>query len=392
MDKYRKGAVITLGIFCLQALLVTVSEIPLIPEQQRIEYFSLKLALVLAAIPLSVGLSRNYSSPWLHTSVMLSFAAYTIQGQCYRPLYYFAFFQLSTVVAFMFAVPKRIFTPLLIAWVAIFIFVIHLKWDQYVAQMQKPVFSDIVLSITSVGLVAWLCQYYFTSDRLFREAALSRFGRIGMQSARLVHDLKGLTSAPRIYAEMLAEKLANHTDPTITEALTHLSRDLENLSAVVLEMNQMSAIKDSSPTEFTAADLISSIQTVLGKSVAHVEFEISDLVRMKANRAVFNSIFLNLILNALESFSRNQTKNPVLSLRSGKNSLIVKDNGGGFSRQTLEYFSSQRFTRREEQGSGLGLWFIQDSVGELSGRMKIYNEGCWACVEMNLPKGMVVTG
>src|SRR5262245_11322891 len=112
--------------------LVMLSEIPLIPEEMRWVFVATKAPLIAATLPLAYLLNRNITSPLLNALVGIDYVLYAIQGQVFRPLYFFSICLLPTAYAFLFPVPKRIFRTILVVGFVAYFAVLLWRWDQLV--------------------------------------------------------------------------------------------------------------------------------------------------------------------------------------------------------------------------------------------------------------------
>jgi signal transduction histidine kinase/GNAT superfamily N-acetyltransferase len=319
------------------------------------------------------------------------FMAYTIQGQWFRPMYFVAFMQLSTAYAFLFSVPKRIFRVILPLWSVLFLSAAFLKWDDFLQQRRNLAFSDFILYVIITAGIGWVIHAFFIADRVFREQALAKFGRIGLQSARLVHDLKGLTGAPKLYAGILQEKLKGMSDPTISEALVALSQDVNTISEILVEMNQMASLKGTELSSFSFEEAWSTVRLILNSRLRDIRVSYPIQLEMHSDKSVLRSVLLNLMLNSLDSFRRNRTESPEIRIEREGSSLIFSDNSGGFSAEVLKSFSKVGSAAGEAHGSGLGLWLIAEAMQALGGKLFLKNVTengqNWSRVELLFRKG-----
>jgi hypothetical protein len=227
MDRYRKAAVFSLLIFSFFTSVVLLSELPLIPESQRPLYAFVKLIFVLGCLPLAYFINKNPTSQPLNALVAINWLAYSIHGQFYRPLYIFSFCQVAVMLSFIFPLSKTVFRWIIGTGLVLFTAVLFYRWQQFVEESQHPAKSDILLVILAFTVIAWVSNTFFTSERLFREEAVLKFAKIGTQTSRIVHDLKGLTSSPLLYLQIIESKLPPSLGKEIGEAMAYLSRDLE---------------------------------------------------------------------------------------------------------------------------------------------------------------------
>ncbi len=378
-----------LAFFFFLGTSVLLSELPLLATDQRTIYAVVKSFFLISLIPLGFWLWKDYTSVWPNTLLGVIFMGYSIHGQWYRPLYYFAVFQLGMGLSILFAVPRRIFRPLLTVWSCVFLGVLYLRWDQYQEQIKTAAFSDVFFAILVFAALAIVNHTYITTDRMFRETALAQFSRMGLQASRLIHDLKGLTASPKLYAEMITEKLADKADPQLTQALEALSRDLENLNRIVVELNQLTTVAPNKIEDFKFSMVLDSTRAILGGRLRNVRLESSVCARLHSDSSMLSSILLNLFLNSMDNFKKNQTGSPEIRISAHGRSLVIEDNGGGFAPEVLKGLTLEKISSTKPKGTGLGLWFVLDGMQNLGGKAKMYNGPTGACVELVFPRGVL---
>jgi signal transduction histidine kinase len=124
-----------------------------------------------------------------------------------------------------------------------------------------------------------------------------------------------------------------------------------------------------------------------------------DVAQISACPAEFDSVILNLTINARDAFRIAGTSDPVvrittrsLSVRGqdGKCHRIldvcVRDNGPGMDGQTLANAANPYFTTKGPQGSGLGLYQAKRFCEAMGGRLKIESvSGFGTAVHLLLP-------
>jgi signal transduction histidine kinase len=378
-----------IGVFQIP---LTLSELPLLTELERLHLGEARVVSILIAFCFAFWSWRNYASIWLNLFVGIYLMYYTLLGQWYRPLYIGSLMQLSILYAFVFSPPKWIFRSVMVVWLVAYLFVLNLRWARFQEQIQHLQYSDFLFMCLGVWIVAFICHSYFTTDRIFREKALSRFSRIGFQSARLIHDLKGLTAAPKLYSELLKNDLNPTSSLRSQDVLNALSLDLENINRVIVEMNQLSSFKNEAVfTDFHFSEIVQAVQTLLGNRLKGIEIHNSVQLRIKADKGIFTSLVLNLVLNSLESFKIEQTSHPTITFRAEKHKISISDNGGGFSTEVLKGLADRNFVTEKHFGSGLGLWMVLDGMESIGGRAQFSNnDDKGACVLLTFPKRCII--
>lgn len=389
MERYRKAAVYTLlGIFVV-CTLVMFSEIPLIPKDLRTIYIVTKFALVVWTLPMAYWLHKDISSKTANTLVGVFLMAYVVQGQFFRPLYYFAYAQTGMAYSFLFPISKKRFRVIIGLGGVAFLSVLYCRWDAYVEGSRNPNFSDIAFCVIAIWLLSNIANTFFTSERSFREESLKRFGLIGIQSARVLHDLKSLVAAPTLYVQMLKEKMTGNADIEALEVLEYLSRDLDGFKQAITGLNQLSSVKAEEASTFELSDVMEGLRLLFRNQLANVSLEYSNLT-FNTEQALLSSIFMNIIVNSIDAFKQASTMDPKISIIYSGTSIVVKDNAGGFSKEVIAAISRGKMITTRAKGSGIGLMLVFDGMKRIGGQAKIYNEGSCACVNLSFPKHVIL--
>jgi len=216
---------------------------------------------------------------------------------------------------------------------------------------------------------------------------------MGFQSARLIHDLKGLTSAPRTYAEIIRKRLGGELEPVLEEALSSLSHDLENLNRVILELNQLNIIRSQDNfTHFAFEDIFKAVRLLLGNRLSYVILENDVNVQLNSDQSVLTSIVLNVVINAIENYKLVPDREPKISFRQTANRIVISDNGGGFDPKVLSALESQQSVTQKLTGSGLGLWMVRDGMQSIGGTAFFGNDENGAVVTLQFPKKSLQSG
>ena len=384
-ERARRAPGIAMFFFGLNCIPIILSEWGVLDPALRVEYVVGKLILMVLILAVAFRLWRKYDSPGANLATGILGIVYTAHGQWYRPLYYLAFFQTSIAYSYFFVVPRRVYQVIMPLWVAAFLAVFTYRWPQYVEAMKTPLYSDVAISTVIVGVINTIVYRFITHDRVFRQNALARFSRIGFQSARLIHDLKGLTAAPRVYAQLLTRKLKGNADPEVIESLDNLTHDLENLSDVVIELNQMSSLRgEFTLSEFELRDAAEGARKLIRNRMRGVDVRIEGDLRIRSDRSIWTSVLLNLFLNSIEIFRQRQVESPQIRVTLGEGRVVFRDNGGGFEAGVLEALRDGRVESTKDQGSGIGLWMVIDGLGSLGSRARFRNEGSNACIEITV--------
>ena len=213
---------------------------------------------------------------------------------------------------------------------------------------------------------------------------------------RSAHDLKApLTSAEGLLNLIKGEDINSN----VKLLTTLLDTTLERGKLLVDNLSYASAIQDKSKETNTInfkKVIDDTLKTLSGlKNFESIKFEITinQLGIFYSNKELINSIFQNLIHNAIKySKPISNDHTPIIKIEinqsENKVNITVKDNGIGIDEKCIGKIFDlyYRVDNEQEQGSGLGLYIVKRIVDDFNGEIKVkseQNEGTF--FELTLP-------
>lgn len=122
-------------------------------------------------------------------------------------------------------------------------------------------------------------------------------------------------------------------------------------------------------------DVLLSINSLIETSKATINIDFSGSEKVKFNKAYLESIFLNLITNAIKYAKPGRS--PVISILSRKvegiDQLIISDNGLGFEMEKVKdkIFGLHQKFHNHIDSKGIGLYLVYNHVINLGGRIDV---------------------
>ena len=118
----------------------------------------------------------------------------------------------------------------------------------------------------------------------------------------------------------------------------------------------------------------------------------NDIIELDCDGDQLNRVFLNIIKNSIESIQEKAIKNAnfdkiiniVIKTNSDYITVIINDNGNGFTDNTIKNITKPYYTTKEK-GTGLGLSIVSKIINDHSGSIYFKNQKNGAIVEINLP-------
>lgn len=347
---------------------------------------AIRFALILGIIPVAFVLRKNPFSPWANTLVVLNFLIYTCAGHYYRPLYFACYIQTLYGFSFLFFTSRRLYfvlsTMKALGYSAFYL----LTYDLVKYRQGDETKADVVSSILIAYGLGFIIHHFFTAERGMKEAANDRFALLGRYAGNIVHDIKGSISIPHLYLAEARRSLENKNYAEVQEFLEKMDSSLSRTEKTIFDLNQLSRLTEGGERSFQVSEGLADVLDMLTKRLHDVEVKVSGDFEVKGNRGIICSIFLNLILNSLDSFKRSQTIHPSIEIEINPKSRTISfvDNGGGFSKEALSSLKGSHPTPTATSNSGLGLYLVRENLRTLKGRVSFQNISQGAMVQVKL--------
>ena len=213
--------------------------------------------------------------------------------------------------------------------------------------------------------------------------------------ARLAHEIRNPLSSLDIHVQLLEEDLADALPELKSKTSGRLEiihgelRRLENVVKHFLSLAGPSALELK---HIAIADVVNHVCDLLRPEAATRDIEIqaslpANLPTIVADSVQLTQALLNLVINALQAIEKHGKAQVAARLDPDGQFIVleVSDTGPGIPGEQLSAIFDPFFTTKAE-GSGLGLWIVQQIVTAHSGRILARNEpGSGAVFELRLP-------
>lgn len=175
------------------------------------------------------------------------------------------------------------------------------------------------------------------------------------------------------------------TDPILEELLKGINISTETLNQTIDDLIRILIIKDSPAIELSTLNLtqvfesvILQIQNIVTASGANIVTEFDEVGQVVFNKSYLESIFLNLLTNAIKYRSPNRDlKVKIKSMQSTEfYYLVFEDNGLGIDlkRHKDKIFGLYQRFHNLPDSKGLGLYLVKSQLQALGGSIKVESE------------------
>jgi signal transduction histidine kinase len=212
-----------------------------------------------------------------------------------------------------------------------------------------------------------------------------RLATIGETVAGLAHYIKNILTGLRGGMYMVNVGLEKDKPKMLREGWRVVSRNVERVSELVMDLLTYSKDRKPEPTECNPKEIVSDVLDLVKDYAAEHQVTLNTdldptVERAQLDKSGIHRVLLNLVSNAIDAciFDPDTSKNWQVTVRTRveKNeekilAFEVSDNGMGMTQEVQEKLFSRFFSTKEGRGTGLGLLITQKIVEEHGGEVKV---------------------
>lgn len=241
----------------------------------------------------------------------------------------------------------------------------------------------------SVGRVVWHGYVYDITDRKKRRAELHRFVEVtAEQNKRLLNfayivshnirshvaNLKGILDIIRTSEGDVEETFL----PLMQQSVDNLDESIRNLNEVVSIQSQVDLSRKTICLSEVLEKTLLNLGQAINKAGSAIHNQIPEDLCVESNSAYIESIFLNLISNAVKYRSPERRSEITIFAQKEKNGWMmeVSDNGLGIDMEKYRelIFGMYKTFHQNKDAKGLGLFITKTQVEALGGKIELESE------------------
>lgn len=357
---------------------------------QELYYFAGRIPVILGFLYL---LYRNIKDKNLSSNLQyflwIITIFYSVHGQYFRPGYFLAYLQTLFFASLSCEFSAKKFIIAIFTGFGLLVVATHygVGWSLYTTEMLK---NDILFGAFMCSVLGSFVYYFATQQDLeYRKMYLS-FYDVGKNAGSLLHDIKGQMQTPILYNEMMSFYLENNESSKIKEILIKQSSDLTALSKYIHNFNKLNSKSFESKVPINIEKIIDEASQIARLDFCGVTILIKNdcsLDNYLCNDVVILKALYNLMKNSNEAMTLAAIKNKTISINILNKKIEMKDNGPGFSKKVLYNIRKGNFSKiksSKENGSGIGLFLIKDSLQEQKIKITYNNDsGAQVLIDFN---------
>jgi PAS domain S-box-containing protein len=219
----------------------------------------------------------------------------------------------------------------------------------------------VILSFTDLTEVKRLQEQMELKERLTA---------LGEMSAGIAHELRNPMAVISGYLNLLTKK----ADPSSKETIRSISKEIDGMNRIIGDLLTFARPASLNRVKVNIRDLLESCLEnafqVTGADARTATALKLDDIDASVDEVLMRQAFTNLIQNAIEAMPEGGTL-AVEAVRSNNEIVVVvRDSGGGISRDNLKKIFLPFFTTKDK-GTGLGLALVHKIILSHSGHIEV---------------------
>ncbi len=226
--------------------------------------------------------------------------------------------------------------------------------------------------------------YEMQTDRIKKMYRTVRLATLGELAAGAAHEIRNPLTSIRSTIQYLSKDFVN--DPVKSEMITELIAEVERINKIVQGLLSFARPSELNMTEVNIEHLINQtlvlLNNTLQKQKIEIQFEyFTEGTTIFGDAEQLKQIFLNIILNAIDAMSGNESEQQrtlIISIERGvaidtyNRYLLIsfEDSGKGIEEKNLDNIFNPFFTTKDE-GTGLGLAISYGAINRHGGDIEV---------------------
>ncbi|MHB8771244.1 MAG: ATP-binding protein [Syntrophales bacterium] len=235
-----------------------------------------------------------------------------------------------------------------------------------------PLRDDAGQELGSVILIRDMRQIRELQEKVRRSERLVSLGRL---AAGVAHEIRNPLSSIRGFAQYFQKRFKGQTEEEGYAAV--MVNEVDRLNRVITELLEFAAAKEPRRESHSVAEIAEHALKLLAPDIASrrvsVEREYEpDLPLIAADRDQITQVFINILLNALQSMEEGGTVRIAVrrSAAPAGVEIGIADTGAGIPAEDLQKVFEPFFSRKRK-GTGLGLAIVHQIVAGHRGEIGV---------------------
>ena len=244
-----------------------------------------------------------------------------------------------------------------------------------------------------------LREYTENLEQLIREKTelQSHLSSLGLMIASISHGIKGLLTGLDGGMYLLDSGFSKENQDQIKEGWEVVKLRVERIRKMVMDILFYAKERDLKLGRIDIRNFVEEVAKELEPKMKSQKIEFtqnfnSELGEFEVDGVYVHSALINILENAIDACSRDQTKKPpeiVFRVKAQKNKIIleISDNGIGMDSDTQERIFTPFFSSKGSKGTGLGLFVSRTIIEQHGGKIIVKSTlGHGTLFKIKIPK------
>jgi two-component system, NtrC family, sensor kinase len=219
-----------------------------------------------------------------------------------------------------------------------------------------------------VVMVEDITEFKRLLDQTIQSEKLAEVGRL---SAGIAHEVNNPLAVISYAAQLL---LREELPPFQKEILERIENEIDRLQALTGSLLTFSRAKETHRREIDLNEVLRDVMRLvrfeLSRHTIHLEEDYTELPLIQADPNKLKQVFINLIMNASHAMEGGGTLTVRTFCTGGEVEALIADTGPGIPEEIRPQIFDPFFsTKKEEEGTGLGLYICRNIINEHEGRL-----------------------
>ncbi len=221
-----------------------------------------------------------------------------------------------------------------------------------------------------VVIVEDITEFKQLMDQTIQSEKLAEVGRL---SAGIAHEVNNPLAVISYAAQLLLRE--DNLPPFQTELVERIDSEVDRLKTLTGSLLSFSRARETRKRETdlneVLKDVLRLVRYELTKHSVHLEENYGELPEIQADPNKLKQVFINLVMNATQAMKGGGILSIRTSLVNGQEvEAAVSDSGPGIPAGVRERIFDPFFsTKKEGEGTGLGLYICRNIIAEHKGRI-----------------------
>lgn len=207
---------------------------------------------------------------------------------------------------------------------------------------------------------------------------MEKMAAIGQLSSSVAHEMRNLLGMIRTAAFNI-DRAVNKNDRSVKNNLEIITRSVGRAREFIDNLLNLSCVPRGREEVMDVCEVVDNLLTLFSKEFEwhHIRLErrYDKLPRFRIDCHALQECLLNLILNAIQSMEKEGTITIEIAPWQKGIRIQVEDTGCGIPPENLQRIFDQFYTtKKNDQGTGLGLTIARNLAIELGGEITVESE------------------